>query len=88
MMQHKNIENSWIIGRNLVLSLPISLFTVTCASCCLPQQQRFSFLEHSTPQSLNVTSVIRVVYSLVIQFENGFRQVDITDCLHKKLCLQ
>ena len=52
--QHKNIENWWIIEQNLVLSLPFSLFTATCASCRLPQRV-FSFLEHSTPQILNVT---------------------------------
>ena len=54
--QNKNIENSWIIEQNLTLSLPFSLFTVTCASYRLPQWQSFSFLQHSTSQILNVTS--------------------------------
>ena len=39
--QHKNIKNSRIIEQNLVLSFPFSLFTVTCASCRLPQWQNF-----------------------------------------------
>ena len=36
--QHKNIKNS---KQNLVLLLPFSLFTVTCASYGLPQRQSF-----------------------------------------------
>ena len=39
--QYKNIENSQIIEQNLVLSLPFSLFTAACASCCLPRWQNF-----------------------------------------------
>ena len=39
--QDKNIKNSWIIQQSLVLSFHFSLFTATCASCCLPQRQNF-----------------------------------------------
>ena len=41
-----------IIEQNLVLFLPFSLFTATCASCCLPQQQKKSrkyFSAHQYP---------------------------------------
>ena len=39
--QHKNIKNWQIVEQNLVLSLPFSLFTMTCAPCQLPQWQSF-----------------------------------------------
>ena len=47
----------------------------------------FSFLEYSTQMS---QVIIRVVYSFVFWFENGFLQVKPAryHCLHKKLCLQ
>ena len=49
---HKNVKSSWIIEQNFVLSLPFCLFSVTCASCCLPQRQ--SFYISWIPYSMNL----------------------------------
>ena len=49
--QDKNIENSQIIEQNIVISLPFSLFTATCASFAFLSGRVFSVLGHSTPQN-------------------------------------
>ena len=53
--QHKNIKNSQIIEQNVVISLPFSLLTVTCAFFAFLNGRIFSVFGHSTPQNLNVT---------------------------------
>ena len=48
--QHKKIKNWWTVEQNPVLLLPFSLFSVTCASWCLPHWQSFfiSWTQYST----------------------------------------
>ena len=83
--QHKNIENSRITEQNLVLSLPFSLFTATCASYRLPQRQ--SFFTSWTQYSTNFKHCEWSFVLYVVSF-SGFKmsfsklsQLDITACI-------
>ena len=88
--QNKNIENSWIIEQNLILSLPFSLFTVTCASCCLPQWQ--SFFISSTQYFTNFKCHKWLFMPYMVSFSGlkmvfcKLSQLGITACI--KNCLQ
>ena len=83
--QHKNIENSRIIEQNLVLSLPFSLFTATCAYCSLPQWQ--SFFVSWTQYSANFKRHRWLFVLYIVSFSDlkmvfsKLSQLDITACI-------
>ena len=83
--QHKNIKNSWIIEQNLVLSFPFSLFTATCASCRLPQQQNFfiSWTKYFVNFKCHKWSFVLyiVLFSGLKMIFTKFSQLDITACI-------
>ena len=83
--QQKNIENSRIIEQNLVLSLPFSLFTATCASCRLPQRQSFfiSWVQYSSNCKRHKWSFVPyiVLFSGLKMVFSKLSQLDITACI-------
>ena len=83
--QHKNIENSWIIKQNFVLSLPFSLFTVTCASCHRSQHQSFfiSWALYSVNFKHRKWSFVPfiVLFSALKMVFSKLGQLDITACI-------
>ena len=83
--QHKSIENSQIIEQNLVLSLPFSLFTATCASCRLPQWQSFfiSWTQYSAMFKCYKWSFVPYIVSCSALKMVFFKlsQLDITACM-------
>ena len=83
--QHKNIENSRITEQNLVLSLPFSLFTATCASCRLPQWQSFfiSWTQYSAMFKCHKWSFVPYIvsYSALKMVFSKLSQLDITACI-------
>ena len=88
--QYKNIENSRIIEHNLILSLPFSLYTATCASCRLPQ--RHSFFISWTQCSANFKRHKWSFVPYIVSFSglkmvfSKLSQLHITACV--KNCLQ
>ena len=84
---NKKISKLRIIEQNLVLFFPFSLFTATCASCCLPQRQCFlitwaqysaNFKRHKWSFMPYIVSYsrLKVVFSIL-------RRLDITACIKK-----
>ena len=83
--QHKTIQNSRIIEQDLVLSLPFSLFTATCASCGLPERESFfiSWTQYSANFKRHKWSFVPYIISfsgLKIVFSK-LSQLDITACI-------
>ena len=89
---HKKVKNSHIIEQNLIPSLPFSLFTVTCASCHLPQRHSFfiSWTQYSSNFKHHKCTFMLYIYSFVFWLENGFLHVKPAryHCFHKKLNFQ
>ena len=83
--QHKKIKKSWIIEQNLVLSFLFSLFTATCASCCLPQQKNvfISWIKYFADFKCHKWSFVlfTVLFSGLKMIFTKFSQLDITACI-------
>ena len=83
--QDKNIKNSRIIQQSLVLSFHFSLFTATCASCCLPQRQNFfiSWTKYFTNFKRHKWSFVLYIVSFsgLKMIFTKFSQLDITACI-------